>query len=246
MDRMIYLAMTAASQTLQAQGIAANNLSNANTAGFKADFAAFRAMPVFADGYPSRVYAMTERPGVNYQPGTFETTGNDLDMAINGEGFIAVQAADGSEAYTRAGNLQVTATGQLLTANGEAVLGNGGPVAVPPNESIVFGQDGTISIRPLGQEANTLAQVDRVKLVKPAPQDLIKGTDGLFRLRSGQPAEADASVRVAPGTLEKSNVNSVSEMIGMIENQRNYEMAVKAMKTAQDNDSLGDRVLRLS
>jgi flagellar basal-body rod protein FlgF len=246
MDRMIFLAMTAASQNLQAQAIAANNLSNANTTGFKSDFAAFRAMPVFGDGYPSRVYAMTERPGINFRPGTFEATGNNLDIAINGEGWIAVQAADGSEAYTRAGDLQITATGQLLTANGEPVLGNGGPIAVPPNESVLFGQDGTLSIRPLGQEANTLAQVDRIRLVKPAAKDLIKGEDGLFHPRNGQPAEPDASVRLAPGTIEKSNVNSVSEMISMIENQRNYDMAVKAMHTAQENDSIGDRVLRLS
>jgi flagellar basal-body rod protein FlgF len=246
MDRMIYLAMTAASQNLQAQGVAANNLSNANTTGFKSDFAAFRAMPVFADGFPSRVYAMAERPGVNFQPGTFETTGNDTDIAINGDGFLAVQAADGTEAYTRAGNLKITATGQLLTANNEPVLGNGGPIALPPAENVIFGVDGTISIRPLGQEANTLAQVDRIKLVKPAPQDLVKGQDGLFRLRSGRQAEPDATVRVAPGMLERSNVNSVSEMISMIENSRNYDMAVKAMHTAQENDSIGDRVLRLS
>ena len=245
MDRMIYLAMTAATQNLRAQGIAANNLANANTTGFKSDFAAFRAMPVFADGFPSRVYAMTERPGINYQPGTIETTGNELDVSVNGEGFIAVQSADGSEAYTRAGNLKITATGQLLTDDDLPVLGNGGPMGVPPNASVVVGVDGTVSIRPLGQDANTLAQVDRIKLVKPAPQDLIKGPDGLFRLRSGPPAEPDASVRLASGTLERSNVNSVSEMIGMIENQRNYDMAVKAMHTAQENDSAGDRLLQL-
>lgn len=246
MDRMIYLAMSAAKQTLNAQALATHNLANANTVGFKADFDAFRAMPLYGPGQPSRAFAMVERPGTNLAPGSIETTGNDLDIAINGDGYIAVQAADGSEAYTRAGDLQLTVNGQLQTATGHPVLGNGGPIALPQSEALVIGIDGTISVRPLGQDANTLAQVDRIKLVKPDPAQLEKGPDGLFRLADGSPAPVDASVRVTRGALERSNVNAVSEMVQIITNARQYEMAVKAMNTAQQMDAAGARLLSLA
>lgn len=245
MDRMIYLAMSAAKQMLNAQALATHNLANANTVGFKADFEAMRAMPLYGPGLPTRAFAMTERPGTNLAPGALETTGNDLDVAINGDGYLAVFAPDGSEAYTRAGDLQLTVNGQLQTATGRPVLGNGGPIAVPPSEALVIGVDGTISVRPLGQEANTLATVDRIKLVKPDPADLIKGPDGLLRLRDGANAPADASVQLARGALERSNVNTVAEMVRIIENARQYEMAVKAMATAQQTDAAGARLLNL-
>jgi flagellar basal-body rod protein FlgF len=243
---MIYLAMSAARQTMNGQAVAANNLANASTSGFKADFEAYRAMPLFGEGQPSRVFTLAERPGVDFSTGTIEHTGNDLDVAINGEGFLAVQAPDGSEAYTRAGELQLTATGQLLTRDGLPVLGNGGPIALPPSQAIVIGTDGTITTRPVGQEANTLAQVDRLRLVRPlAAADVMKGPDGLFRMRDGNPAPLDASVSVTQGALERSNVNPISAMVSMIENARQYEMAVKAMDTAQTMDAEGARVLRL-
>lgn len=245
MDRMIYLAMSAAKQTMNAQALATHNLANVNTTGFKADFEAMRAMPVYGEGHPSRVFSMTERPGINFTPGSIETTGNELDIAINGDGFIAVMAPDGTEAYTRAGDLQVTVNGQLRTGAGHPVLGNGGPVAVPQSQSLMVGVDGTISIRPLGQEANTLAQVDRIKLVNPDLGELKKGPDGLFRLADGSNAPADANVRVARGALEHSNVNSVSAMIDIITHARQYEMAVKAMSTAQRMDAAGARLLNL-
>ena len=245
MDRMIYLAMSAARQMMNGQAQAANNLANANTTGFKRDFEAYRAMPLFGEGYPSRVFAMAERPGIDFATGTIEHTGNDFDIAINGDGFIAVQAPDGSEAYTRAGDLKLSNVGQLLTANGEPVLGNGGPIALPQSEAVVIGVDGTISTRPLGQEANALAQIDRIKLVNPELGNLVKGEDGLFRTRDGSQPEADASVTVAQGMLERSNVNPVTEMISMIENARQYELAVKAMDTAQTLDAADAQVLRM-
>jgi flagellar basal-body rod protein FlgF len=245
-DRMIFLAMSAARQTMNGQAIAANNLANASTSGFKADFEAYRAMPLFGEGQPSRVFALAERPGVDFATGTIEHTGNDLDVAINGEGFLAVQAPDGSEAYTRSGELQLNATGQLLTRDGLPVLGNGGPIALPPSQALVIGADGTITTRPVGQEANTLAQVDRLRLVRPlSAADLVKGPDGLFRMKDGNPAPLDASVSVTQGALERSNVNPISAMVSMIENARQYEMAVKAMDTAQTMDAEGARVLRL-
>ena len=246
MDRMIYLAMSAARQMMNGQAQAANNLANANTTGFKADFDAYRAMPLFGEGHPSRVFALAERPGVDFSTGTIEHTGNALDVAISGDGFLAVQAPDGSEAYTRAGEFQLTATGQLLTADGLPVLGNGGPIALPPSETIVIGADGSITTRPAGQEASTLAQIDRLRLVRPLDMgQMVKGADGLFRQKDGNPAPIDATVTVTQGTLERSNVNPVTQMISMIENARQYEMAIKAMDTAQTMDAEGARVLRL-
>ena len=245
MDRMIFLAMNAARQTMNGQAQAANNLANAGTTGFKADFAAYRSMPLFGDGEPTRVFSMAERSGVNFSAGSIEETGNNLDVAISGEGFIAVRTADGKEAYTRAGEFHLDAAGQLMTAHGEQVLGNGGPIALPPLNSVLIGNDGTISMRPLGQDANTLAQVDRIKLVKPNVADLLKGGDGLFRLNTGLEAPIDATVGVVSGALEHSNVNPVAEMISMIENSRQYELAVKAMSTAQTIDADGARLLRL-
>lgn len=246
MDHMIYLAMSAARQMMNGQAAAAHNLANANTTGFKADYAAYRAMPLFGEGYASRVFALEERPGIDFSSGALDATGNELDIALTGEGFIAVQAPDGSEAYTRAGALQLDAIGQLTTAEGYPVLGNGGPIALPPAEKVQIGADGTISVRPLGQAANTLAQIERIRLVKPELSTLLKGEDGLFRTRDGTPAPIDAGVHVTSGALERSNVNPVGEMIQMIETARRYELAVKAMKTAEQNDAEGARLLRLS
>lgn len=246
MDRMLYLAMSGAKQTMQAQAIATHNLANANTTGFKADLAAARSMPVFGEGQPSRVYAMTERPGIDFEYGSVQFTGNELDFAINGEGWIAVQAPDGSEAYTRRGDLKINASGLLENGAGHLVLGDGGPIALPPSEKVEIGVDGTISVRPLGQDANTLAQIDRIKLVNPQLTALKKGEDGLFRLENGEQAQADAVVKVMPGSLEASNVNVVAEMVNMINLQRHFEMQINAMKSVEENDSAAAQMMRLA
>ncbi|MCG3200622.1 MAG: Flagellar basal-body rod protein FlgF [Gammaproteobacteria bacterium] len=246
MDRMVYLAMTGARQMLMQQAAASNNLANAASPGFRADLEAFRAMPVFGPGQPSRVYAMAERPAVNFQPGSLETTGNDLDVAVDGEGFLAVQAADGTEAYTRAGDLRLNGNGMLETGIGRPVLGNGGPVAIPPADAVVIAADGTISIRPVGQGSEALVVVDRLKLVRPDTRELYKGEDGLFRQKNRANLEADAAVRVVQGALESSNVNSVSEMINMMTYQRNFELQVKAMQTAEKNDAAMSQLMRMA
>ncbi len=246
MDRMIYLAMSAAKQNLQAQALSTHNLANASTVGFKADFEAMRSMPVYGPGLPSRAYAMTERPGTDFAAGSLVNTGRELDIAVTGPGFIAVIGPDGTEAYTRAGDLQLTANGQLLTGAGHPVLGNGGPIAVPQSQSVLIGVDGTITVRAVGQEPNAPAQVDRIRLVRPDPAELDKGTDGLFRRKDGLQAPPDANVRITRGALEQSNVNSVLEMVSLITNARNYEMAVKAMNTAQQVDAAGARLLSLN
>ena len=246
MDRMLYLAMSGAKQTMQAQALSTHNLANVNTTGFKADLAAARSMPVFGEGHASRVYAMTERPGINFDHGSAQFTGNELDFAINGEGFVAVQAADGSEAYSRRGDMKINASGLLENGAGQLILGEGGPIAIPPSEKIELGIDGIVSVRPIGQAANTLAQIDRIKLVKPQLSDLEKGTDGLFRMKEGGDAPADAEVQIMPGSLEASNVNAVGEMVNMINLQRQFEMQVKAMKSVEENDSAAAQIMRLA
>jgi flagellar basal-body rod protein FlgF len=246
MDRMLYVAMTGAAQTLAAQAANSHNLANAATPGFKSDLHQFRSMPVFGEGYASRVYAMGERPGVDLQPGAFQTTGRELDVAVEGDGWIAVQAPDGGEAYSKRGDLQVTVNGVLTNGAGQPVLGDGGPIAIPPAEKLEVGSDGTLSVRLVGQDAKSLAAVDRIKLVKIAPERLEKGEDGLFRLRGGGAAQADAGVRLVSGALEASNVNAVDALVEMITLARQFELQVKMMETARSNDAASTQAMRIA
>lgn len=246
MDRMLYISMNAAQQTMLSQAANSNNLANVNTTGFRADFEQFRSQPVFGEGLPTRVYSMSERPATDYQQGSVQSTGRELDVSIQGDGFLAVQGKDGREGYTRAGDLQITATGQLVTGTGLAVMGEGGPIAIPPAEKIEIGSDGTISIRPIGGDANALAVLDRIKLVKPELNNVFKDSDGLMRMQDGTDAPLDAAVTVASGTLEGSNVNAVSALVNMIELQRKYEMQVKMMKSADDNGAASARLLQFN
>lgn len=245
MDRMLYVAMTGAQQTLRAQSIVSHNLANANTTGFRQDVADFRSMPVFGDGLPTRAYAMTERAGVDLRAGRLMTTGRDLDVAVQGGGWIAVQAPDGGEAYTRAGDLQVDSGGMLTTADGRPVLGDGGPIAIPPAEKIEIGGDGTLSIRPPGEAPANLVIVDRIRLVRPADGGLYKDDSGLMRARDGRPTAPDASVRLVAGALESSNVNPTSALVDMIEAARRFELQVKMMSVAGENASATNQILRL-
>jgi len=246
MDRMLYVAMSGAKQTALAQAVNSNNLANANTTGFREDLAAFRSMPVFGPGAPTRVYAMTENPGVNLESGAIQATGRDLDMAVQGDGWIAVQAPDGQEAYTRAGNLRIESGGLLVTGSGYPVMGNGGLIAIPQAESLEIGVDGTITIRSIGEFANSLTVLDRIKLVNPDGADLVKGKDGLMRLKNGFEADIDASVRLASGALETSNVNTVDAMVNMIALARQYEAQVKMMKAAGEMASKSNELLNLT
>jgi flagellar basal-body rod protein FlgF len=245
MDRSLFVAMSGAKQILQAQAANANNLANVNSTAFRADLEQFRSQPVFGPGHPSRVYAMLERPGVDLSAGSIQSTGRELDVAVNGDGWIAVKARDGVEAYTRAGDLHVTPQGQLLTHDGLSVLGNNGPITVPPSQRIEIGVDGTLSVIPQGGNATTLAAVDRIKLVKPPKDQLEKGGDGLMRVAGGNPIPPDAAVRLVPGALESSNVSAVEEMTQMIQLQRQYEMQLKLMKTVEENGAAGSRLMQI-
>src|SRR5690606_30288716 len=173
-------------------------------------------------------------------------TGNDMDLAISGPGFIAVQAPDGTEAYTRAGNLSIDANGILRTSSGLPVLGNGGPIAFPPLQKLEIGSDGSLSIVAQGQGPEAMVEINRIRLVNPDPQNLDKGEDGLFRQRDGQPAPVAAEVRVLGGFLEGSNVNAVSAFTDFFKQKPAYEMQVKFMKSVEENSSASARLLQIS
>jgi flagellar basal-body rod protein FlgF len=245
MDRLLYVAMTGARETMQAQAVNAQNLANASTTGFRADLQSFQSLPVNGPGYASRVYGMAEGQGIDASPGPAIGTGRELDVAINGDGWIAVQGPDGNEAYTRAGDLRVDSLGLLRTGTGRPVMGNGSPIAVPPFEKIEIAGDGTITIRPLGQGPNALAVVDRIKLVNPPSSELVKGADGLIHRKGGGPAEADASVEIQVGALESSNVNTVEAMVNLIQLARQYETQVKMMQNAEENDKASAQLMRM-
>jgi flagellar basal-body rod protein FlgF len=245
MDRMLYVAMTGAKETLRAQAVNNHNIANASTNGFRADLSAFQSRAVDGSGYASRVYATNTTTGWDDQSGALLSTGRDLDIAINGPGWFAVQGADGREAYTRAGDLQVDATGQLVTATGRPVLGDGGPINIPPYTSIFFARDGSISVVAQGQTPDTTSTVGRLKLVNPANELIARGDDGLFRMKDGSDAPADAGVAIGSGTLESSNVNTADAMVTMIELSRHFEMQVKAIRAAEENGAAAAQLLRL-
>ena len=244
MDRSLYISMSGAKETLRAQTANNHNLANASTTGFRADLNAFQTRAVAGSGYASRAYATNATTGFDESQGALQSTGRDLDVGIQGEGWIAVQAADGREAYTRAGDLRVDPSGVLMTGAGHPVLGDSGPLSVPPNSSVLVAADGTVSIVPLGQGPETTASVGRIKLVKPPLDQLTRGEDGLFRTRDGSGAPADASVRVASGVRESSNVNIADAMVNMIELSRQFDLQVKAMRTAEEDAAAAAQLLR--
>lgn len=245
MDRMLYIAMSGAKQNMHALSVTANNLANAKTTGFKADLAQARAMQAFGEGLPTRVFSMTERASQNFDSGALLTTGRDLDVAVAGDGWLAVQTPDGGEAYTRNGELRLTQTGNLETPGGDLLLGDNGPIQLPlPVANIQISPDGTITVQPEGAPRTVQEEVGRLKLVNPPVQDIEKGSDGLFRRKDGQVAEANVTVSVMSGSLESSNVNPVGEMTDMIALQRQFEMQMKLMKAAEEMDSSASSLLR--
>jgi flagellar basal-body rod protein FlgF len=250
MDRLIYTAMTGASQALEQQAVVANNLANASTTGFKAQLAAFRQVPMSFENQSAdsttRTFVLSSTPNADYSPGAITQTGNPLDVAVQGPGWLAVQTPDGGEAYTRAGNLHVDANGQLVTANNLPVLGNSGPLSLPPGAQPTIGSDGTISALVPGDPPTAIAVVDQLKLVNPEPSTIVRGDDGLYRTATGDPADADPSVVVAGGALEGSNVNPVSAMVAMIANARQFQQQTKLMESADQNEQSANKLLNFS
>lgn len=245
MDRLIYVAMTGARESMRAQSVVSHNLANVNTTGFRAIQHSLKGAPIPSNGFDSRINALARPETWDATQGPAVQTGRDLDISLDGPGWLTVQGKDGNEAYTRAGNLRLTEDGLLETAGGQLVLGNGGPISLPPYEKLDIAADGTISIIPQGQDATTVAEVDRFKLVNPPRESLRQVGPSLFRTISGDPAEADADVRINNGQLEASNVNAAAALVQMIELSRSYEMQVRAMHAAEENDQVAAQLMRL-
>jgi len=246
MDRLIYTAMTGASQAFIRQAGVANNLANASTTGFRAMEHRFRAVPVQGSGAPTRAFVADASVANVFDQGPMMATGRPLDVAVQGAGWIAVEGANGGEAYTRAGNLQVNVNGQLQTASGLNVLGDGGPIAIPPDNNITISPDGTVSAVPLFGTPNNVNVVGRIKLVNPPENQLARGDDGLFRTQNGVPAEVDENVKLASATLEGSNVDPVDSMVSMISLARQFETQIKMLQTADANAAKASQILSMN
>lgn len=245
MDRALYVAMTGAAQTLRAQAVNSHNLANAGTVGFKAELAAQQARPVDGPTMPSRVNTQLTGQGFDSRVGSIMTTGNPLDVALAQDRWLAVQAPDGGEAYTRAGDLHIGADGLLRNGAGHLVMGEGGPMSVPPSGQISIGGDGTVTVVPLGQDAAAPATIGRLKVVAAQPEQIERGSDGLFRAREGQALEPAPGQLLTSGALEGSNVSLAESMVNMIELARSFELQVKLMRSAEQNDQASSSLMRL-
>ncbi len=243
MDRGLYVAMTGAKQIMQAQAVNNHNIANVSTVGFRADAVSFVSQPIYGVGYPTRVNAVASDAGTDFSSGVMQSTGRDLDVAVNGQGYIAVQGTDGTEAYTRAGDLRVSADGAVTTASGLPVLTESGPLNIPPATTVTIGNDGTVSIVPLGLNPIGISPTDRIKLVNPPQRNLQKGDDGLLRLKGGGKAETDPTVTLTSGVLESSNVNAAQSLINMIELQRLYEFQVRSMNSSDQNEQTAEQLM---
>jgi flagellar basal-body rod protein FlgF len=246
MDRLIYTAMSGAKHILEQQATNSHNLANATTTGFRAQLDSFRAVHVLGAPLPTRSFVVDSTVGSDFTPATIQQTGRDLDMAIQGKGWFAVQLEDGSEAYSRHGSLKVSENGVLQTQSGLNVMGEGGPISVPPDTTVTIAKDGTVAAIANGIKPGATTVLGRIKLVNPEENSLVRGDDGLFRLNTGEPAEADASVTVVGGALETSNVNVVDAMVNMINLARQFEMHMNLLKNAENNASKASQLLALN
>ncbi len=245
MDRLVYTAMSGAKHTLEQQASASNNLANATTTGFRAQLNTFRSAPVVGEGLPTRAFVVDSTAGNDFSQGPIQDTGRALDVAVQGRGWIAVQTADGGEAYTRNGSFKINENGILQTQNGQSVQGDGGPITIPPDTTVAIAADGTVSSIPTNGIPNAVNVLGRIKLVNPDDKNLKRGDDGLFRTITGA-AQPDANVRLASGALEGSNVNVVEAMVNMINLSRQFEMNMKVIQTAESDATKATSILSLS
>jgi flagellar basal-body rod protein FlgF len=246
MDRLIYTAMSGAKQILEQQATNSHNLANANSTGFRAQVDSFRAVPLISEGLPTRTFVVDSTVGADFRAGPIETTGRELDIAIQGEGWLTIQRADGSEGFTRNGALKINENGLLQTVTGFNVMGDGGPISIPPDTSITIAKDGTVST----VENNTLPGpsniVGRLKLVNPDKANLERKADGLFGTIDNSVANADGEVIIISGALEGSNVNVVDAMVNMISLARQFETQMKLIQTAENNATKASQLFNLS
>ncbi len=238
MDRLIYLSMSGAKASMQRQDVLTNNLANVSTNGFRAEMAAFRAVPILGDGATTRAFALESTIGHDTQSGPVSATGNPLDVALQGKAWLAVQALDGTEAYTRAGAMQVNTEGVLVTATGLPVQGDGGPITLPANALAEIASDGTVTAKVGTARPQT---VGKLKLVTPEAA-LARGADGLFRAADGE-LPGDPTARLQSGALEGSNVSPVETMVAMIAAARQFEHQMKMLQGAEQREQAASKLL---
>lgn len=246
MDRLIYTAMTGAKHVFMQQAGVANNLANVSTNGFKAQEHRFMAVPVVSEAMPTRAFVVDASVSTKFDEGPLMATGNAMDVAVKGKGWLTVQLPDGSEAYTRAGALDVDVNGILQTKSGVPLMGDGGPITIPPDNRIEIAADGTVSVVPIAGTPNNVNAIGRLKLVNPPEDQMVRGDDGLFRLKGGATAEVSTTVRLASGALEGSNVNAADTMVNLISLSRQFEMQIKLLQTADANAKQADQILSLN
>lgn len=249
MDPILYSAITGGRANFKRQEITANNLANLNTPGFRADLHKAQTMYMTqangevipgGQGFVSQL-----DNGMDLTPGAIMTTGRDLDVAIDGDGWLAVSDIDGKEGYVRGGSLRMDVNGRLITAAGLAVLGDGGPISIPPAKSVEIAPDGTISIVPLEGDSNSLAVLDRLKLVSLDKSNIAKNERGLVQLKNGTVTPSDANMKVLSGALESSNVQAIDQMVGMIQAGREFDAHMKIFSTVDDGNKKLAQVLQV-
>lgn len=246
MDRLIYTVASGTKHIMEQQATTSNNLANISTTGFRAQLDSFRAVPVQSEGLPTRAFVVDNTVGSDFSAGALQATGRDLDVAVKGKGWIALQMADGSESYTRNGALEVSANGILQTSNGMTVAGENGPITIPPDSKVSVGSDGSISAMSTTTVPATSTVLGRIKLVNPKDADLVRGDDGMFRLKDGTGAPADPAVGLVGGALEGSNVSAVDSMVNMISLARSFETQMSLLKNAENNAAKAAQILALS
>lgn len=246
MDKLIYVAMTGAKHVMTKQATTTNNLANATTTGFKAQVDAFRAVPVEGAPLATRTYAVDSTIGADLSAGSMQQTGRDLDVAVEGEGWIAVQMGDGREAYTRNGNFKISENGVLQTKSGLNIMGESGPISIPPDTHLSIAKDGAVSAIDKTSTPASVNEVGKIKLVNPPAENMTRGDDGLFSTKDGRPAPLDPDVGLLSETLEGSNVNVAESMVEMISLARQFEMHMNMLKNADENASKASQLLSLS
>lgn len=245
MDRLIYTSLSAMRASMARQTATANNIANADTPGFRADLAETQALWLRGGPVEARAAASEEVLTADMKAGTVVATGRALDVAAEGDAMFAVQSADGEEAYTRRGDFQIGDSGLLTTGDGHPVLGTGGPVVLPPADSIAIDGEGRISIVPAGGDPSQPQEVARLKLVSPTGSDTVKGLDNLFYARGGGVLPDAPGARVRGGHLEGSNVSTTQALVDMIEASRAWDSQLKLIADARDNDAATADLMRL-
>ena len=245
MDRLIYTSLTAMRGSMSRQTAIANNLANAQTPGFRADIANAQSLWLDGNGLDARAMASEEVLGADMRAGTVTQTGRDLDIAMQGDALLVVQAKDGEEAYTRRGDLQISPSGLLTTGDGHPVQGGQGPVTIPPADAISIDQEGRVWVVPQGGDPENPQEVDRLRLATPTGSEIAKGLDGLFRVKGEGILPDDPEARLLTRSLEGSNVTATSALVEMIEASRSWDTQLKMISDVRDMDSATANLMQL-